>query len=116
MLTQWFSQATVVDWLTLVCAAVWALVKVGEWKRGVERRRAGPDPSAITRDQLELRLTQALERHRHDIRDILNVEQGRFVTRDTYVAEHRATIERLERLERIDDHGAGPARGIRVRD
>ena len=36
-----FARATLVDWVALLCAGGMALVKLGEWKRGLEARRNG---------------------------------------------------------------------------
>ena len=38
-----FARATLVDWVALLCAGGMALVKLGEWKRGLDARRNGSD-------------------------------------------------------------------------
>jgi hypothetical protein len=97
-----FEKASLVDWLTFACAAIWALVKLGEWKHAHEgRRKARHSGEGTVLDaQLEVRFMKEREETRHWLRGLLANELGSRVSRHEHSVEHEIMDRRIDRLER----------------
>ena len=104
---EWMKTTSPTGLVLLAWGIATGLVKFGEWKRGVERRKTPQSRSGsrddrtqddgaqtLTQDHMNLQLERLSRSARHDAREAINVELGRVA------AELRASIEKL--AERVD--------------
>lgn len=93
---EWLTRTTPTEVVTLIWVCFWGVMKLGEWKRSLEARRAPPPADAdadpdeahdvrfVTHRQMASQSAKDRESARQLARDVITIDKDTFVTKEKF--------------------------------